>query len=583
MKEDAAPLLPFMLFDACSIGVDQVYYLQEFTIYGGTLMETFGQILTKARKAHGLTQEQLAEKLNVSRQTVSHWENGRMQPEEAVIQQLCELLDITPESTQQPTEHTTPKKPYGTFLLGFICGMLVISLVIYGLLPLLTSPAVPATNALQDKVQDLQDDSIASYPFEWYQQPAVNEEEKAYLTFRTGNTPVELTESFLSRAPYGWNVQYIVRETNGVSFTATKVSQVYFNEQHEVVSGQMTLGEECERYWKDSTIQSNTEYNFGTRVAASPVVGYGVAIQGVDANGNELEFGFYLPLSQNVKAITAETFQREMVPEENKAFLEIKAGNDPVPLVYDTEYDGDYGWMSYFSIENKTDIDFTASKLTISFLNGDELVDIHEQNPDELTLLRGSNVFKKADDLHYQIFGAAKRALTGVGIMLEGVDANGNEQSFVCYTSLSDEVLELSPAMFEQETEAEEGKAFIHIWPTQNPVKLVKDAQYEGNYGWKFEFFAENTSDIEFTATHMTTAFFNEEAAVLVFEEGTEEIVSLKGNDVFRKGDEPFGQEMGSYKDELTAIGLMIKGVDANGNELSFASLATLSQESMDP
>ena len=37
---------------------------------------TFGEKLYKLRKAQGLSQEALAEKLNTSRQAVSKWENN---------------------------------------------------------------------------------------------------------------------------------------------------------------------------------------------------------------------------------------------------------------------------------------------------------------------------------------------------------------------------------------------------------------------------------------------------------------------------------------------------------------------------
>ena len=41
----------------------------------------FAEKLTALRKSKELTQEQLAEKLNVSRQSVSKWENGQVIPE----------------------------------------------------------------------------------------------------------------------------------------------------------------------------------------------------------------------------------------------------------------------------------------------------------------------------------------------------------------------------------------------------------------------------------------------------------------------------------------------------------------------
>ena len=48
------------------------------------------------RKAHGMSQEQLAEKLNVSRQSISKWESGESSPE---IERLIELSDVFDVST----------------------------------------------------------------------------------------------------------------------------------------------------------------------------------------------------------------------------------------------------------------------------------------------------------------------------------------------------------------------------------------------------------------------------------------------------------------------------------------------------
>lgn len=38
--------------------------------------KSFAEQLIAARKAAGLTQEQLGEKMHMSRQGISHWENG---------------------------------------------------------------------------------------------------------------------------------------------------------------------------------------------------------------------------------------------------------------------------------------------------------------------------------------------------------------------------------------------------------------------------------------------------------------------------------------------------------------------------
>ena len=56
---------------------------------------TIGNYITKKRKALNLTQEQLAEKLNVSNKTISKWENGKCMPDYSIIEKLCEELKIT--------------------------------------------------------------------------------------------------------------------------------------------------------------------------------------------------------------------------------------------------------------------------------------------------------------------------------------------------------------------------------------------------------------------------------------------------------------------------------------------------------
>lgn len=45
------------------------------------------------RKQQGMSQENLAEKLNVSRQAVSRWEMGSAQPDAGNILQLSRLLE----------------------------------------------------------------------------------------------------------------------------------------------------------------------------------------------------------------------------------------------------------------------------------------------------------------------------------------------------------------------------------------------------------------------------------------------------------------------------------------------------------
>ena len=56
---------------------------------------SLGERLTKLRKEKGLSQEEVAEKLDVTRQTVSKWETDASTPDFDKIVPLCKLYDLT--------------------------------------------------------------------------------------------------------------------------------------------------------------------------------------------------------------------------------------------------------------------------------------------------------------------------------------------------------------------------------------------------------------------------------------------------------------------------------------------------------
>lgn len=76
-------------------------------------MNTLGSRLTALRKEKGLTQEQLAEKLGVTNQSVSKWENDINAPDISILIMLAGLYDTTVDSLlgreKQPIVSTTTK------------------------------------------------------------------------------------------------------------------------------------------------------------------------------------------------------------------------------------------------------------------------------------------------------------------------------------------------------------------------------------------------------------------------------------------------------------------------------------------
>ena len=57
--------------------------------------EKIGKFIAEKRKENKLTQEQLAEQLNISKNAVSKWERGLNLPDVSIMQDLCKILNIT--------------------------------------------------------------------------------------------------------------------------------------------------------------------------------------------------------------------------------------------------------------------------------------------------------------------------------------------------------------------------------------------------------------------------------------------------------------------------------------------------------
>lgn len=59
------------------------------------MKESFGQRFQRLRKNAGLTQEEVATKLNLTAQAVSKWENDASAPDISVLVELSDILHVT--------------------------------------------------------------------------------------------------------------------------------------------------------------------------------------------------------------------------------------------------------------------------------------------------------------------------------------------------------------------------------------------------------------------------------------------------------------------------------------------------------
>lgn len=74
-------------------------------------MEQLNERLASLRRRAGYSQEGLAERLGISRQAVSKWENGQSQPDVARLVQLSELYEVSLDQLIKGTPFPSPALP----------------------------------------------------------------------------------------------------------------------------------------------------------------------------------------------------------------------------------------------------------------------------------------------------------------------------------------------------------------------------------------------------------------------------------------------------------------------------------------
>lgn len=81
--------------------------------------------IRKFRKKQGLSQNDLAQKLSVTRQTVSSWENGKTYPDLDMVIRLSEVLETDPNHLLYP-ETTKKKITFSGISLGWVLLTMVV-------------------------------------------------------------------------------------------------------------------------------------------------------------------------------------------------------------------------------------------------------------------------------------------------------------------------------------------------------------------------------------------------------------------------------------------------------------------------
>lgn len=92
--------------------------------------------LKRLRKVAQVSQEQLAQSIGVSRQSLSHWENGQGQPDETTLRRMAQALQVSPAEFGLAEEAPASKfRPKYRRLLWIALLVLAITAVVFLVLP----------------------------------------------------------------------------------------------------------------------------------------------------------------------------------------------------------------------------------------------------------------------------------------------------------------------------------------------------------------------------------------------------------------------------------------------------------------
>ena len=119
----------------------------------------FNEKLIQLRKEKGLSQEELGEKFNVARQTISKWELGETTPEMDKLVQISEIFDISldnliKDKQEVKTENNTNTQKLAGIIITIlkVCGILLAIYLILVVIAGIMFSVIPKTNV--EKVEN---------------------------------------------------------------------------------------------------------------------------------------------------------------------------------------------------------------------------------------------------------------------------------------------------------------------------------------------------------------------------------------------------------------------------------------------
>ncbi len=280
-------------------------------------MKTFGEQLADARKAKGLTQDQLAAEMNITRQGVSRWENGRTLPDAETMKRLSQVLEYnfvsdepivlvheepapadvsaqdehleTAEAEEKTVEHMQISRQQSLIRCALCLAVGLVLGCLTGVYLLPHPDAAPVSVNINTNAPE-----VGALPAQMEYQPEV--EGQAYLSIFSMESPVKAIRT--SENDASWFYTIVVRNTGELSFTMESMTQYGNGDNGQ--SGAIRTFSPADLGLGDGVIMPGCELSFGGGFPVQPMKGLHITITGTDASGAELSFEGEIELSKEI-------------------------------------------------------------------------------------------------------------------------------------------------------------------------------------------------------------------------------------------------------------------------------------------
>lgn len=363
--------------------------------------QTFAQQLTAARKAAGLTQEQLGEKMHMSRQGISHWETGRSLPDAETLKQLSQALNydfITSEALVE-TDASVPeaKKPERPAKVLWIRRGLSVGLL------LLTCMAVVLLLLL------LPGDEKAPAPAE-----------RAVVRVIPAQNPLRPSYDPVLGADPWWIFRFAITETAGVEFTVEKMTYTYtYHNGEQFVAEYSGEAVAAANPLGTNVVKAGQNINISAAEPLRDFATIAIRVDGTDARGNALFAECVMECHMPAPTATP------CVDPAAQAVMTVRANADSIAPQVLADIGPEPVWFMWFDIYESAGVPITLTKVVITAEHAEGIAWQDTYDAQMIADMFGTNVIPGGSALPWTVCNNLA-PLTGFTLQVEAVDANGN-------------------------------------------------------------------------------------------------------------------------------------------------------------